>query len=96
MSDIKFQQAHDFGMDKARELAIEWMDEAKSKLGLSCTHQQGTDQDIVHFERPGVKGVMTVSGQNFDLEVKLGMMMSAFKPVIEAEIKKNLSKLLGK
>jgi Putative polyhydroxyalkanoic acid system protein (PHA_gran_rgn) len=37
-----------------------------------------------------------VSGQNFDLEVKLGMMMSAFKPVIESEIKKNLGKLLGK
>jgi putative polyhydroxyalkanoate system protein len=96
MSDIKFQQAHSFGMDKARELATQWIAEATSQLGLSCRHEQGAEEDTVHFERPGVKGVMRVSGQQFDLDVKLGMMMSAFKPVIEAEIRKNLGRLLGK
>jgi putative polyhydroxyalkanoate system protein len=95
MSDIKFQHTHDLGLDKARELTTQWMGEATSKLGLSCTQEQGADQDTVHFERPGVKGVMRVSGQQFDLEVKLGIVMSAFKPVIEAEIRKNLGRLLG-
>jgi len=43
----------------------------------------------------GVQGTMLVSGTSFDLKVKLGMMMSAFKPLIEAELAKNVARLLG-
>ena len=95
MSDIKFQHAHNLGLAQARALAGQWVQEAAGKMGLSCRTEAGTDHDVVHFERSGVKGQMRVSGDQFDLEVKLGMMMSAFKPVIEAEIRKHLGKLLG-
>jgi putative polyhydroxyalkanoate system protein len=95
MSDIKIQHTHDLGLDKARELSAKWISEASSKMGLTCRTEAGAEQDTIHFERSGVKGQMRVSGQQFDLEVKLGMMMSAFKPAIEAEIRKNLGRLLG-
>jgi len=44
----------------------------------------------------GVKGTMKVTGTEFDLQVKLGMMMAAFKPMVEAEIAKNLGRLIDK
>jgi putative polyhydroxyalkanoate system protein len=96
MSDIKFQQSHALGMDKARELAAKWIEDAAKKMGLSCKHVQGDQQDTITFERMGVNGTMLVSGTSFDLKVKLGMMMAAFKPMIEAEISKNISRIIDK
>ncbi len=96
MSEIKFQHAHSLGLDKARELAVKWIDDASRKMGLTCKHVQGATQDTVTFERSGVKGTMLVSGTSFNLDVKLGMMMAAFKPVIESEIAKNLASAIEK
>lgn len=96
MSDIKFQQAHTLGIDRARELADEWLNDAAKKLGLNCTHEKGTEQDTITFERMGINGIMLVSGTNFDLTVKLGMMMAAFRPIVEAEVSKSLGRLIEK
>lgn len=96
MSDIKFQQAHSLGLDKARELAQEWMNDAARQLGLDCKLQQGAEQDTITFDRMGVNGTMRVSGDSFDLHIKLGMMMAAFKPMIEAEVSKNLAKIVAR
>ncbi len=96
MSDVTFQQSHTLGLEKARELAQKWVDTSASQLGLSCQHQQGADQDTITFERMGVKGTMKVTGTEFDLSIKLGMMMSALKPMIEAEVAKSLGRLIEK
>lgn len=96
MSDIKLQQSHALGLDKARELTQQWLKDATHQLGLTCQVTQGETEDTVTFERSGIKGTMLVSGSNFDLQVKLGMMMSAFKPLIEAEVNKNLSRMIEK
>ena len=93
MADINYQQAHTLGLDKARELAKRWMDEGAQKMGLSCECTPGAEEDTITFERMGVKGTMRVSGTSFDLQVKLGMMMAAFKPMIEAELARNMAKL---
>ena len=94
MSDVNFQQSHNLGLDKARELAKQWVEGAAGKMGLSCDYQEGPQQDTVTFERMGVKGTMKVSGTEFDLQVKLGMMMAAFKPMIEAEVTKSLGRII--
>ncbi len=96
MADINHQQAHTLGLEKARELAKRWLDDGAQKLGLSCEHTVGDTQDTITFERLGVKGEMLVSGTSFDLKVKLGMMMAAFKPMIEAELAKNMARLASK
>jgi putative polyhydroxyalkanoate system protein len=96
MSEVKFQHAHTLGLEKARDLAKKWTDDASKQMGLSCKHVEGAEQDVITFERMGVNGVMTVTATNFDLNVKLGMMMAAFKPIIEAEISKNLTRIIGK
>ena len=69
MSDVQFQQAHNLGLPKARELAQRWADGAAAKMGLTCKHQQGAE---------------------------LGLMMKAFKPMIEAELAKNVSRMVEK
>ena len=96
MSEVKFQHAHTLGLEKARELARQWADDATRQMGLSCKHVEGAEQDTITFERMGVNGVMTVTATNFDLNVKLGMMMAVFKPMIEAEISKNLNRIIEK
>lgn len=96
MSDVKYQQSHTLGLERARSLAKEWVAGAAGQLGLSCDYQEGADQDTVTFERMGVKGEMKVSGTEFDLQIKLGMMMAAFKPMIEAEVSKSLGRIIEK
>lgn len=96
MSDISFQKEHDLGLDKARQLAQEWMDDAAKKLGLQCKCEQGADKDTITFERAGVTGKMLVSGTSFDLDIDLNIMMKAFKPMVEAEVSKNLNRIIEK
>lgn len=96
MSEVNYQRAHTLGLEKARELARQWAEDAGKSMGLDCKHTEGAEQDIITFERMGVHGVMTVSATNFDLNVKLGMMTAAFKPMIEAEISKNLGRIIEK
>lgn len=96
MSEINYQRSHTLGLDKARALAKEWVAGAAGQLGLSCDHQEGADQDTITFERMGVKGTMQVSGTEFALKIKLGMMMAPLKPMIEAEVNKSLGRIIEK
>lgn len=96
MADIKIQRSHALGMEKARALAQDWMGDAARQLGLTCNMVQGDGEDTISFERMGVTGQMKVRANAFELDTKLGMMMSAFKPLIEAEIDKNLASILAK
>ncbi len=95
MSDVKVHHAHDLGLEKARALAKDWAADGARKLGLNCQHEEGAEQDTIRFERMGVKGTMTVTATEFDLEIQLGMMMAAFKPFIEAEITRNLERIVA-
>jgi putative polyhydroxyalkanoate system protein len=96
MSELNYSKPHNLGLERARELAKEWTAKAGQKMGLEFKHEQGVDQDTITFERSGVKGEMVVTANNIDLNVKLGMMMAAFKPMIEAEIAKNMDKLMAR
>ncbi len=96
MSDIHYERAHDLGLARARELAREWLDDAARKLGLSCQTQTGETQDTITFERMGVKGTMLVSGTEFTLDITLGAMMAAFKPIVKAEVSRNLERIIEK
>lgn len=94
MADIHIRREHTLGLAKARELATQWIDGASKKMGLSCQHEPGEQQDVIKFERAGVDGRMVVTGDAFELTAKLGLMMKPLKSMIEGEIDKNLQKLL--
>jgi len=98
MADIHIHRDHPLGMSQARQVAIEWAEQAESSFGMACTYSQaheGGADDLVTFSRPGVKGTLKVSGQRFELEAQLGFLYGAFKDKIEAEISKNLDQLLA-
>ena len=53
------------------------------------------DGDDVHFRRPGVSGNLHVGESEISLDVRLGLLLTPLKPVIEREIRAQLDKLAG-
>jgi putative polyhydroxyalkanoate system protein len=95
LPDIRVQRTHDLGIDRARDIADRWVDEARNKFGLECTYEKGEARDQVSFARPGVSGTLVVAGDEFALDAKLGFLLGTFKDRIEEEISRNLDALLA-
>lgn len=94
MSTVSIRRDHQLGLAQARDVAARWSDEARERFGMDCEMTQGESSDTLHFKRPGASGTLVVAADHFALEVQLGFLMSAFAPVVKAEIEKNLDALL--
>jgi putative polyhydroxyalkanoate system protein len=90
MANIHLQQAHRLGLKKARVIALAWAESAEQKLSMACTYEEGDQFDCIRFKRSGAQGTMIVRADEFEIDVKLGMLLSAFKDRIEAEIMQTL------
>lgn len=95
MSQIEIERPHTLGMTRARELATTWADQARTGYAMTCQYETGTQEDIIRFSRTGVSGELHVRADGFTLRAQLGFLLTAFKPRIEAEIGRNLDRLLG-
>ena len=95
MPDISLQRKHRLGLERAREVAWQWAEQAQEKFGMECTVEEGDRENIVHFTRSGVAGTLRVSADRFDIDAKLGLLLGAFQQKIESEIEKNLDTLLA-
>lgn len=95
MADIKIHRQHQLGLEQARKIAFEWAEQVEQEFDMQCTYEEGSTQDEVCFTRSGVNGTLTVTGDHFDLNAKLGFLLGAFKDRIESEIVKNLDELLA-
>lgn len=95
MADLHILRGHTLGFTAARKIAFQWAEQAKGEFGMACTYEEGEALDEVHFTRSGVQGSLKVSQDLFELQVKLGFLLGAFKAAIEAEIVKNLDTLLS-
>ncbi|UXH77497.1 polyhydroxyalkanoic acid system family protein [Roseateles amylovorans] len=96
MADIHVFRAHGLGLARAREIAFSWAEEVEQRYGMACTIHEGEDSDTVEFVRSGVKGSLEVTGESFEMEATLGMLLGAFKANIESEIERGLDALLAK
>jgi putative polyhydroxyalkanoate system protein len=96
MPDIHIHREHRLGLAKARELALQWAEEAEQKFDMECTIVEGDTSDTVTFRRSGVNGELLVEANRFTLDAKLGFLMGAFARTIESEIEKNFDELLKK
>ncbi len=94
MPDLHIAREHTLGLTDARRLAKVWVDSAEQKLAMTCDYQEGAAEDCVTFSRSGASGELRVSADRFELDVKLGFLLGAFKDRIEHEITKNIDKLL--
>jgi putative polyhydroxyalkanoate system protein len=95
MADIHIEREHGMGLAAARKAAVSWAEQAKSKFDLECSYEEGAAGDEVRFSRSGVSGALGVTGTRFTLDAKLGFLLGAFKERIEAEIARNLDKLVA-
>ena len=96
MSDIRIHRDHSLGLAKARKVAWAWAEQVEQKFDMECTVIEGKTSDTVEFTRSGVNGTLTVAGDHFDLDAKLGFLLGAFSKTIESEIGKTLDQLLAK
>lgn len=95
MAAIHIHRDHQLGLERAREIAWRWAEDAESRLGMECTVYEGDDSDTIEFTRSGVKGELVVSATTFELKAKLGLLMGALRGTIEQEIESELDKLLA-
>jgi putative polyhydroxyalkanoate system protein len=53
------------------------------------------DDDVIRFQRPGVAGTMRVGPATIALDLTLGLLLGALKPVIERQVNAELDRLGG-
>lgn len=90
MADIKVVRKHRLSVAQAKKIAQKTADDLASEYDLESAWQG----DTLRFTRSGVNGSMAVSAHEIRLDVKLGMLLSAFKGKIEQHIEHRLDELL--
>jgi putative polyhydroxyalkanoate system protein len=83
------------GIERAREIAREWLEMAKNEYGMECKYSEGWVSDLAKFSRPGAEGTLRVTEDNFTLRMTLGFLMEAYAKQIKEKVTRNLDDLLG-
>lgn len=91
MAQIDIQRGHRLGRERARALVDELAERLRERLEVS-TAWQG---DELVFQRSGVDGRISVGDELVRVQIRLGLMLTAFKPMLEAEIRRKLDEKLG-
>ena len=91
MADISIVQEHKLTQKKAREAAQKVADVISGDYGLECEW----DGDVLHFERSGVQGQLTLEKKKAEIFIRLGFIMSAFAPSIEAKGAESMKRVFG-
>src|SRR5262245_35857624 len=90
MADIKLVRKHRLTVAQAKKIAQKTADDLANEYDLTSEWEG----DTLRFARSGVNGSMAVSAAEIRLDVKLGMLLSAFKGKIEQHIEQRLDDLL--
>lgn len=96
MSEIRIHRDHALGLERARKVAWKWAEHVEKKYDMECTVLEGETSDTVQFKRAGVSGTMIVTGEHFEVQAKLGLLMGAFAGQIQTEVAKQLDEALAK
>ncbi|HEY0064948.1 MAG TPA: polyhydroxyalkanoic acid system family protein [Telluria sp.] len=91
MADINIVHEHKLTHKKAREAAQKVADSIADEYGLACEWEG----DVLRFERSGVQGQLTLEKKKAEMFIRLGFLMSAFAPTIEAKVQENMKKVFG-
>jgi putative polyhydroxyalkanoate system protein len=91
MADINIVQEHHLTPKKAREAAQKVADKLADEFDLEVEWEG----DVLHFERSGVQGSLTLEKTQAEIFIKLGFLMSAFASTIEAKVAENMKKVFN-
>ena len=90
MAEINVVRKHRLTIAQAKKIAQKTADDLASEYDLASEWQG----DTLRFSRSGVHGAMAVSAREIRLDVRLGLLLSAFKGRIERHIEHRLDELL--
>jgi putative polyhydroxyalkanoate system protein len=90
MADIKVERAHDLGIKGAKSAADQMVDKLDRQFGLTCRWEGHT----LHFDRPGVAGMMVITEIDMVIEVRLGFLLKAMKGPIERAVHEQIDQVL--
>ena len=91
MSHIDMHARHTMPAQEAQKAADELAGDLASKFDINY----GWEGDHIHFERPGVHGMITVRENEIRIKATLGIMLIFLKPLIEDEITDYLENQFG-
>jgi putative polyhydroxyalkanoate system protein len=89
MADIHIVRNYAMPLKNARDAA----DELAGRLARQFDLVSQWHGDIMHFERAGVKGTMALGKGAVTVDVRLSLLLSAFKPAMEQQIGEHLDQL---
>jgi putative polyhydroxyalkanoate system protein len=89
MPHLSIERPHHLPQAEAKALAERLARDFEQRFGLVWRW----DDDVIHFQRPGVSGSMRVGPATIALDLTLGLMFGAMKPVIERRINAELDRL---
>jgi len=79
--------SHEEALNAADELSVDLAD----KFGINY----GWEDEVIHFERPGVNGQIEVKDSELRIKANLGFMLMMLKQPIEQEIVRYLREHFG-
>lgn len=82
MSVIDVCAFHTMNKEQAQDAA----DELAQDLARKFDIDYGWDEDAIHFERPGVHGMITVGENEIRIKAELGFLLMMLKTRVEEEI----------
>ena len=91
MSSIDIHAHHTLSHDEALTAADELSADLAEKFGIDY----GWQDEVIHFERPGVNGHILVMENELRIQAQLGFMLMMLKGPIEQEIYRYLKEHFG-
>lgn len=91
MSTIDIHAHHQLSHEEALNAA----DELSCALAKKFDINYGWEDEVIHFERPGVHGQITIQQTELRIQAKLGFMLMMLKGPIEQEIVSYLREHFG-
>ena len=91
MSTIDIHAYHTLSHDEALAAADELSRDLSEKFAIDY----GWQDEVIHFERPGVHGQILVMEKELRIQAQLGFMLMMLKGPIEAEITRYLEDHFG-
>jgi putative polyhydroxyalkanoate system protein len=90
VSHISIKRAHHATLADAKKVA----DKVAAKLAKEYDLRSAWEGDVLHFNRSGLHGTLAVNGKDMQVDVKLGLLMAAFRGPIQAAMEKQLDSLI--
>ena len=91
MSTIDIHAFHTLSHEQALKAADDLSIDLAEKFGINY----GWEDEVIHFERPGVHGQILVQDSELRIQANLGFMLMMLKRPIEQEIVRYLEEHFG-